>query len=65
MFSILDQGASHHAAKWGCTWNKNIMELVKESDLEVINQQRWHFGTTYVLECKPKLKTKMQVSSES
>lgn len=46
---ILDQEAEPHKAKWGCSWNRDILGLVKEAGLEVESVQRWHFGTTYVI----------------
>ena len=28
--SSLDKGAQEHFAKWGCWWNRDILQLVKE-----------------------------------
>jgi methyltransferase OMS1 len=53
---ILDENASKHFERWGCWWNRDIDELIERSNLEVVYRQRWHFGTTYYLICKPKNK---------
>ncbi|CAI7586084.1 unnamed protein product [Penicillium pancosmium] len=52
---ILDNLAPLHADKHGCWWNRDIGAIVKESGLEVVEEKRWHFGTTwrYVLRPKP------------
>jgi ubiquinone/menaquinone biosynthesis C-methylase UbiE len=52
---ILHSGANHHAHKWGCIWNRDIIQLVKQSNLEIVSVSRYHFGTTYVIEAKPRL----------
>jgi methyltransferase OMS1 len=49
---ILDSSAEKHLEKWGCRWNRDIEGLVKEAGLEVVEMDRWHFGTTYVIKCK-------------
>lgn len=51
--NIIDKDASHHAHTWGCTWNRDIGELLKQAGVEVVSVSRWHFGTTYVIEAKP------------
>ena len=52
---ILDSNAARHAHSWGCIWNKDIEELVRQ-ELEVVSISRWHFGTTYIIEAKPRKK---------
>lgn len=51
--SSLDQGAQGHFAKWGCWWNRDILQLVNEAGLEVQSCSRWHFGTTYMITAHP------------
>ncbi|KAI9762110.1 MAG: hypothetical protein M4579_000590 [Chaenotheca gracillima] len=51
---FLDSLASGHANRYGCWWNKDIGEIVKDSGLEVISVQRYHFGTTWRFELRPK-----------
>ncbi|BDD56845.1 hypothetical protein MPDQ_008204 [Monascus purpureus] len=51
---ILDNLAPAHADKHGCWWNRDIGEIVRQSGLEVVEEKRWHLGTTwrYVLRVK-------------
>lgn len=49
----LDEEAPAHFAKWGCWWNRDILELVHEAGLEVDSCSRWHFGSTYVITARP------------
>lgn len=51
----LDDEAQAHFAKWGCWWNRDILQLVHEAGLIVESCSRWHFGTTYVIKAKPPL----------
>lgn len=51
---LLDDGLEAHRAKWGCDWAKDIDKIVEEAGLEVLQRQRWHFGTTYVYVAKPR-----------
>lgn len=50
---ILDRLAGGHAKKWGCWFNRDIEGLVRESGLQVRKISRYHFGTTYWIECGP------------
>jgi methyltransferase OMS1, mitochondrial len=52
----LDYYAPHHADKFGCWWNKDIGAIVEESGLEIVEIKRYHFGTTWWIELKPKAK---------
>lgn len=52
--NILDANAEKHLAKWGCEWNRDIGRLVEQAGLEIESVSRWHFGTTYVMICRPK-----------
>lgn len=52
--SILDNLAPAHADRHGCWWNRDIGEIVKESGLEVVEEKRWHFGTTWRYVLRPR-----------
>jgi methyltransferase OMS1 len=58
---ILDGLAPRHALEFGCLWNKDIGEIVKESGLEVVKIERKHLGTTWWIELRPKRKDSMEV----
>jgi methyltransferase OMS1 len=53
----LDKHAEHHAAKWGCVWNRDLdailEECVRQGFLKVETKRIWHFGTTYYVICRP------------
>lgn len=51
---ILDNNAPAHADKHGCWWNKDIQKIVEESELEVIEIKRYHLGTTWWIELRPR-----------
>lgn len=52
---ILDKGAEKHAYQFGCWWNRELGEIVRESGLEVVKMARKHGGTTWWIELrKPK-----------
>jgi methyltransferase OMS1 len=54
---ILDNAAEKHAEIHGCWFNRDIGALVedaaKQTGLEIVNERRHHFGTTWVFELKP------------
>lgn len=50
---ILDEIAPVHAERWGCWFNKDVAAIVRDSGLEVVEQRRYHFGTTYWFVLKP------------
>lgn len=50
--SILDGLAPRHAREFGCWWNRDIGEIVRESGLEVVKIERKHFGTTWWVELR-------------
>ena len=54
--SWLDSSAPGHADKFGCWWNKDIGRIVEEAGLEVVALKRYHFGTTWWVELRPKRK---------
>ena len=55
--NILNKQADKHAERWGCWWNRDIDKLVREAGMEVVWESRWHFGTTYLMVCKPNKST--------
>lgn len=52
--NILDKFAAPHAAKWGCYWNRDILQIVRDAGLEIVESRTFHFGTTYYIVAKPK-----------
>ncbi|KAJ9610325.1 hypothetical protein H2200_005102 [Cladophialophora chaetospira] len=55
---ILDNGAKMHADHYGCWWNKDIEQVVKDSGLIVERKRRYHFGTTYEYVLRPRPRSK-------
>ncbi|KAJ5808529.1 ubiquinone/menaquinone biosynthesis-related protein [Penicillium riverlandense] len=51
---ILDNLAAAHADRHGCWWNRDIGEIIRESGLEVVEEKRYHLGTTYRYVLRPK-----------
>lgn len=47
---VLDRLAKEHADRFGCWWNRDIGEIVKQSGLKIVELKRYHFGTTWALE---------------
>ena len=54
----LDNGAKMHADHFGCWWNKDIEQVVKNSGLIVERKRRYNFGTTYEYVLRPRPKSK-------
>ena len=54
MNRILDTGASEHADRHGCWWNRDIGQLIEESGLEVVKERRKQYGTVWIFELRPK-----------
>lgn len=50
---FLDNGAKMHADHYGCWWNKDIEQVVRDSGLIVESKRRYHFGTTYEYVLRP------------
>ncbi|KAJ5950677.1 uncharacterized protein N7479_009090 [Penicillium vulpinum] len=57
---ILDNLAPAHADRHGCWWNRDIGEIVRESGLEIVEEKRWHLGTTWRYVLRPKGTEKSQ-----
>lgn len=59
--NILDNSAEKHAEIHGCWFNRDVGALVedaaRQTGLEVVTERRFHLGTTWVFELKPKTKT--------
>lgn len=45
--TLLDKAAPAHAERHGCWWNKDIGAIVRASGLEIVEQRRYHLGTTW------------------
>jgi len=53
---FLDNGAKMHADHYGCWWNKDIDQVVRDSGLVVERKRRYNFGTTYEYVLRPRKK---------
>jgi len=51
--ATLARGRDCHAANWGCIWDRDIDEIVRESGLIVRSSHRFHLGTTYYVVGEP------------
>ena len=51
--TALDRTAAAHALKWGCWWNRDILNLVQKAGFRIVDERRYHFGTTYMLVLAP------------
>lgn len=51
---ILDNLAPAHADRHGCWWNRDIGQIVRDSGLEVVEEERYHFGTTWWFVLRPR-----------
>ena len=56
---ILDGLAPRHAREFGCWWNRDIGEIVRESGLEIVDIKRKHFGTTWRVELRLPIEVKI------
>lgn len=50
----MDKKAEKRVEEWGCRWNLDIEDIVKRSGLEVVESDRYHFGSTYFYVLKRK-----------
>lgn len=53
MQSLLNKQVGVHVKKFGCFNQRNIIDLVNESGLQIISSKRKHWGTIYFLVCSP------------
>lgn len=64
--NILDNSAEKHAEIHGCWFNRDIGALVedaaRQTGLEIVTQRRFHLGTTWVFELKPKASKEVAVA---
>lgn len=49
---VLDDGKDKHIELWGCEWNRDIDQIIRDSKLEVEWCDKWHFGTTRVISAR-------------
>ncbi|KAK6340867.1 hypothetical protein TWF696_009183 [Orbilia brochopaga] len=63
--SILDTYVLDHARSWGCFWNRDIGQLLRESGLVVTRISRFHLGTTWLIEASPRPRDAAQVRDET
>lgn len=52
--SFLDKSVLKHAENFGCWYNRDIEELVRQSGMQVVQIERFHFGTTVQIVARPK-----------
>eukprot|EP00775_Hariotina_reticulata_P011711 gene11711-11856_t len=50
---MLDSNAERHQKLYGCWYNRDMLDIVKQAGLVVESSSRWHFGTTYVIVATP------------
>ncbi len=55
-----DRKADKHAKRLGCNWNRDILGLVGEANLEVVSSKLYCFGVFHAIEVKP---TSMSIES--
>jgi ubiquinone/menaquinone biosynthesis C-methylase UbiE len=55
-----DKRALKHAKRFGCNWNRDILGLVGEANLEVVSSKLYCFGVFHAIEVKP---TSMSIES--
>jgi len=48
-----DKKAEKHAKRFGCNWNRNILGLVGEANLEIVSSKQYCFGVFHAIEVKP------------
>ena len=49
-----DKRADKHAKRFGCNWNRDILGLVGEAEVEIVSSQRYFFGAFHAIEVKPR-----------
>ncbi|SCU98263.1 LAFA_0G16688g1_1 [Lachancea sp. 'fantastica'] len=51
---ILDDRAEKRLETWGCRWNLDLGEILDDSGLEIVEENRTHLGTTWCVIAKRK-----------
>ncbi|AMD19242.1 HBR341Wp [Eremothecium sinecaudum] len=51
---VIDDRAEKRLKTWGCRWNLDIGEIIEDSELEIVTEDRTHFGTTWCIVAKRK-----------
>ncbi|SCU79679.1 LADA_0B02454g1_1 [Lachancea dasiensis] len=51
---ILDDRAEKRLETWGCRWNLDLGEILDDSGLEIVEENRTHLGTTWCIVAKRK-----------
>jgi len=50
-----DRRADRHAKTLGCRWNREPLDLVRQSGLTLVAAQRFFFGIVHVIQARPSL----------
>lgn len=56
--NILDARSEKRLKTWGCRWNLDLGEILDDSGLEIVDERKTHFGTTWCITAKRKGDTK-------
>ncbi len=48
-----DRRAVNHAKRFGCNWNRDILSLVGEANLEIASSRQYFFGVFHAIQVKP------------
>lgn len=48
-----DRGVDAHAQQFGCYWNREPLDLVRQAGLELVRKRRYLFGVFHVIEAVP------------
>ena len=60
----LDKTAASHAEKFGCWWNRDMNQIIKDGGLDVVNVENRHGGTTWWIELKRPRQQIMNLSED-
>ncbi len=48
-----DKRAEKHAKRFGCNWNRDILGIVREADVEMVSSKQHCFGVFHAIELNP------------
>ncbi len=48
-----DKRAKKHAKRFGCNWNRDILGIVREADVEMVSSKQHCFGVFHAIEVNP------------